>query len=194
MTKEDLVSVIDQYAAIESSGETHMLNDLKNLILTKENCFDRYEEDGAQHIAASVLLLTADYQSALFLYHTKIQKWTQPGGHADGNISLPEVALAELEEETGVRGAQLLQVKNVSVPLDIRKFDYSPEIYGYRKSIYNFCYVAILPEGQEPHIMEPDKCEKMVWATAEEALDLIKDDYHEGTQELLEKWQSLIKK
>ena len=80
------------------------------------------------------------------------------------------------------------------IPLDIYRFDYSPEVFGYQKSIYNLCFLAFLPEGQEPKIMEPEKCKEMRLATPEEALVMIETVHHEGTARLIQKWQALAKK
>lgn len=56
------------------------------------------------------------------------------------------------------------------------------------------CFMAILPEHQEPRIMEPEKCESMRWATPEEALDMIRGKLHEGTERLIRKWQEFGEK
>ena len=95
-----------------------------------------------------------------------------------------------MEEETGITGAELVN----AIPLDIYRFDYPQEIFGYRKSIYNLCFVVFLPDGQEPKIMEPEKCKEMCWATPEEALAMIEAVHHEGTERLIRKWQILAKK
>ncbi len=153
-------------------------------VLENPNCFDREAREGAKHIAASVLLVTQDFKKALFLWHTKIGRWTQPGGHADGNPDLQSVAIKELTEETGITDAALVS----PIPLDIYRFDYSKEVFGYQKSIYNLCFLACLPEGQEPKIMESEKCKEMRMATPEEALEMIEAVHHEGTARLIQKW------
>lgn len=156
-------------------------------VADRSDCFESRHEEDARHIATSVLLVTSDFQKALFLWHAKIQCWTQPGGHADGNSDIHAVALKELEEETDVIGAKLALL----TPLDIYRFDYAPEVFGYRKSIYNLFFVVILPTDQEPKIMEPDKCEAVRFATPDEALEMIKGVTHEGTERLIQKWQDM---
>jgi 8-oxo-dGTP pyrophosphatase MutT (NUDIX family) len=44
----------------------------------------------------------------LLIYHKKLDKWLQPGGHADGEEDLHKVAKSELEEETGVVNSDYL--------------------------------------------------------------------------------------
>ena len=58
----------------------------------------------AGHFTGSAFLLSADGRRALLLHHAKLQRWLQPGGHADGEADLAQVALREAEEETGLAG------------------------------------------------------------------------------------------
>jgi 8-oxo-dGTP pyrophosphatase MutT (NUDIX family) len=58
----------------------------------------------AGHFTGSAFLVSADGQRALLLHHSKLQRWLQPGGHADGDLDLAAVALREAEEETGLTG------------------------------------------------------------------------------------------
>ncbi|MDP3883276.1 MAG: NUDIX domain-containing protein [Candidatus Staskawiczbacteria bacterium] len=190
MHRQSFLQILKEYNSTADSEEKKVISELIDYVTNNPDCFKREPKEGAKHIATSVLLVTKDFKKALFLWHAKIQRWTQPGGHADGNPDLQSVSLKELEEETGIHGAQIMD----SVPLDIYRFDYPPEVFGYRKSIYNLFFVAFLPEGQEPKIIEPEKCKEMRWATPEEALEMIKVIHHEGTERLIKKWQNLANK
>jgi 8-oxo-dGTP pyrophosphatase MutT (NUDIX family) len=59
------------------------------------------------HFTASVWLVNRNFSQVLLLKHAKLNKWLQPGGHADGDVNLLEVAKKELEEETGLKSVQL---------------------------------------------------------------------------------------
>lgn len=186
MHRKPFLDIIKQYKAIAPLGEYAVIDELTRHVMNQEDCFERKHEEGVKHIATSVLLLAPDFQKALFLWHTKIKCWTQPGGHADGDFDIHAVALKEFEEETGVTNTRLESL----VPLDICRFDYAPEVFGYRKQIYNLFFVVILAINQEPKIMEPDKCEAIRWATPNEALEMIKGIPYEGTERLIQKWQA----
>jgi 8-oxo-dGTP pyrophosphatase MutT (NUDIX family) len=54
------------------------------------------------HLTGSALVVDHRGERTLLLHHTKLQKWLQPGGHADGDANLAAVALREAGEETGI--------------------------------------------------------------------------------------------
>lgn len=59
------------------------------------------------HVTASAFLVSSDGTRALLLHHAKLDRWLQPGGHADGNTNLAAVAWREATEETGLTGLAL---------------------------------------------------------------------------------------
>lgn len=54
------------------------------------------------HLTGSAWLVSKDGRRALLMHHRKLDRWLQPGGHADGAADLALVALREAEEETGL--------------------------------------------------------------------------------------------
>jgi RimJ/RimL family protein N-acetyltransferase/8-oxo-dGTP pyrophosphatase MutT (NUDIX family) len=58
----------------------------------------------AGHFTGSAWLVSADGRRALLMHHRKLDRWLQPGGHADGDPDLAAVALREAGEETGLTG------------------------------------------------------------------------------------------
>ena len=54
------------------------------------------------HFTGSAWLVSADGRRALLMHHRKLDRWLQPGGHADGDGDLARVALREAQEETGL--------------------------------------------------------------------------------------------
>ena len=61
----------------------------------------------AGHLTASSWLVDRSGLRVLLTHHRKLDRWLQLGGHADGDIDLPRVALREAEEESGIDGLAL---------------------------------------------------------------------------------------
>lgn len=73
--------------------------------LEHADCCERTCAPG--HFTGSAWLVSADGERALLLHHRKLDRWLQPGGHADGDGDLAAVALREAEEETGLTGLRI---------------------------------------------------------------------------------------
>jgi 8-oxo-dGTP pyrophosphatase MutT (NUDIX family) len=70
------------------------------------------------HLTGSALVVDADAARVLVLFHRKLRRWLQPGGHADGDANLAAVARREAAEETGI---DALAVWPVPVDLDVHR-------------------------------------------------------------------------
>ena len=70
-------------------------------LLADADAFLRARLDG--HFTGSAWLVSADGRRALLMHHRKLDRWLQPGGHADGEEDLAAVALREAQEESGLR-------------------------------------------------------------------------------------------
>lgn len=73
----------------------------------------------AGHLTGSALVVDPSTRRILLLFHTKVQRWLQPGGHADGDGDLAHVALREAQEETGIAD---LRVVTPAIDLDVHVF------------------------------------------------------------------------
>ena len=62
----------------------------------------------AAHVTASAVVVAQGSDRLLLLEHTKLKRWLQPGGHADGQGNLAAAALREASEETGIEGLRIL--------------------------------------------------------------------------------------
>ncbi len=63
---------------------------------------------GPGHLTGSALVLDPATGRVLLIHHAKLDRWLQPGGHADGEGNLGLVALTEATEETGLEGLRLV--------------------------------------------------------------------------------------
>lgn len=76
-------------------------------LLNQERCFHREHLPG--HITGSAWIVNKDRSKVLLVNHAKLNRWLQPGGHADGDENVLNVALRESNEETGVKDFHILQ-------------------------------------------------------------------------------------
>lgn len=75
-------------------------------LLESERCFHRDHLPG--HITGSAWILNKKRTHVLLVHHAKLNKWLQPGGHADGEENILSVAMREVNEETGLINFQEL--------------------------------------------------------------------------------------
>ncbi len=86
-------------------GEAATVAQFMAFLQDHPNGFERSHEPG--HFTGSCWLVSADGAHVLLLHHRKLDRWLQPGGHADGDRDLAQVALREAQEETGVAGLRV---------------------------------------------------------------------------------------
>lgn len=190
MSCESLVQLINEYIKKNLEKNRQYLENLMVYIKNDPRCFERIREENFKDIASNILLFSPDYKKILCLWHKKIKAWTFPGGHCDGNSDIHTVAHNELAEETGIVDAKIID----EVPFHIQRFDYEKKVYGYTKSIYAFFFVATLPDGQQPQIMEPDKCGEIRWFSSEDFEELTKNDKYNVNKIILKKWRESYSK
>jgi 8-oxo-dGTP pyrophosphatase MutT (NUDIX family) len=61
------------------------------------------------HMTGSTWIIDETCTYVLLTHHAKLNRWLQPGGHADGDEDILNVALREAEEETGLKNFTLLE-------------------------------------------------------------------------------------
>ena len=109
---------------------------MREFLATHPDALDRTCGDG--HLTGSAMVVDPATGRFLLMLHAKLGRWFQPGGHADGNATLPGVAWREATEETGVVGLTLavpaidLDIHEVAPPhgphlhLDVRYLALAP--------------------------------------------------------------------
>ena len=87
-------------------AEAADLAQIRAFVAEHADPFDRRIAVG--HLTGSAIVISADGARTLLLHHRKLDRWLQPGGHADpGETAGEDVALREALEETGLAGLAL---------------------------------------------------------------------------------------
>lgn len=86
-------------------GESAVVAHFERFLHAHTDAFERSNRVG--HFTGSAWLVSADGERVLLMHHRKLDRWLQPGGHADGDTDLARVALREAQEETGLTGLQV---------------------------------------------------------------------------------------
>lgn len=89
----------------QGHGEEETVTQFLAFLQDHPGAFERSHVTG--HFTGSAWLVSADGERVLLMHHRKLDRWLQPGGHADGDNNLARVALREAREETGLTGLHL---------------------------------------------------------------------------------------
>lgn len=106
MKRQPLLQLLHQYTPTDPNGR-QMWQDTISFVETQPNCFERWLELG--HITGSAWIVDAARRHALLMHHRKLDRWFQPGGHADGETDILQVALKEAREETALTDIQVVE-------------------------------------------------------------------------------------
>ncbi len=115
--------------------------------------FDRRILEG--HLTGSAVTVSADGSHVLLLRHRKLERWLQPGGHADpGEAAGEQVALREATEETGIRGLRLHAEAPRPLDVDVHRI---PARSGEPAHAHlDLRYLVVAPPGS---VLAPDLIE-----------------------------------
>jgi len=103
-TRESLIHTLHSYSTSHVEEEIFKAKFLK--LLGHPRSFHRDHLPG--HITGSAWIVNEDFSRSLLVLHAKLGRWLQPGGHADGDENVLNVALREAEEETGLKTFKIL--------------------------------------------------------------------------------------
>jgi 8-oxo-dGTP pyrophosphatase MutT (NUDIX family) len=118
------------------------------------------------HLTGSALVVEPSRRELLLLFHAKVHRWLQPGGHADGDANLAHVALREAEEETGIQG---LRVVTPAIDLDVHVFHNAAGTEPDHLHL-DVRHLVLAPVGAEP--IANHESEGLRWVAIEDLASL----------------------
>lgn len=113
-------------------------------------------------MTASAWIIDEQGSSALLIHHKKLNRWLQPGGHADGEENILSVATKEAHEETGLKSLKLID--NKIFDIDIHLIPRHGDIQAHNHHDIRFLFVA---KKTEDYILS-DESNELKWIPMDE--------------------------
>lgn len=132
---------------------------------------DAYTRDNKlAHMTASAWVVNHDHSKVLMIYHNIYDSWSWLGGHADGDKNLLEVAIKEVNEESGITkvfplSEDIFSLETLTVDGHERKGDYVPSHLHL-----NVTYL-LQADDTEALIVKPDENSGVQWFSLEDAIE-----------------------
>jgi 8-oxo-dGTP pyrophosphatase MutT (NUDIX family) len=146
MDRASLIAFLQRYRS-PYEEERHFVPRFLSLLRNFDNCYARALSTG--HLTASAFIVDARNSATLLVLHRKLGRWLQPGGHADGDENLVQVALREAGEETGLKRLSLRSGQ--AFDIDIHPIPARGEL----KTHFHYD-LRFLVEGSREETLEPN--------------------------------------
>lgn len=97
-----ILAEVEQYQPFDSLEKKHK-NTLLEWLKTVKRPLDASCFDEQGHATGSAFIISRVPQKVVLIYHKKLRRWLQPGGHAElGEPDLLTAAIREVREEIGL--------------------------------------------------------------------------------------------
>ena len=166
MNRELLTAMFRSYRTEAEDEKVFIPRFLK--LLEHPDAFQRTHLPG--HITGSSWIIDPSGEFVLLTHHAKLNKWLQPGGHADGEEDIISVARREALEETGLKGLHLAQ--NEVFDIDIHTIPARGEFPEHLHFDIRFLFTA---DTEEP-LWLSDESHALAWVHADNLAHLTENN------------------
>lgn len=173
MELTELIGTIEKFKPLneqEKVDQAFILHELKT------NPFVFLRSSLAVHVSASAWVVNETRDKVLMIYHNIYDTWVWLGGHADGDPDLLQVALKEVQEESGL--TKIRPVITDIFSLEVLTVD-GHEKNGHYVSSHLHLNVTYLIEADEEEEVQikPDENSGVAWFPLEEALVVSSEEW-----------------
>jgi len=167
MNRQLLLQNLGQYKT-EYKEERLFIPRFCSLLNNFPDCYKRSLKTG--HMTGSAWIIDENASAVLLVHHKKLDRWLQPGGHADGEENIIEVATKEAWEETGLKSIRLF--KNSVFDIDIHQI---PEHKGI-PAHYHHDIRFIFQADRTERIRVSAESNEVAWVPLEEVNNYAKNN------------------
>lgn len=177
MHRLPLLDMLRRYST-RYPDEAAVVAQVRQLIENAADCFERTCRPG--HVTGSAWILTQDHTRCLLLHHRKLDCWLQPGGHADGQAEIEQVALREAQEESGLTQLELDGNPEDLVPLDIdvhvipARLDAAGNIAEDRHEHHDIRFLVVASADQE--LVLSEESNDLRWFSCQEVFEVTDEE------------------
>jgi 8-oxo-dGTP pyrophosphatase MutT (NUDIX family) len=166
MVERQLLFTLLSHHQGEDDEEAAHLERMRNLARELEKPFDRTQP--LAHFTGSAVVVDPPGERVCMLYHSKLQRWLQPGGHSEPEDkgSLEVTALREAREETGC-SIQLHAFAPRPLDVDIHLIPARPGEPAHEHLDVRYLVIA---ENPEALAADPSESSAVQWLSWDEAL------------------------
>ena len=161
-------------------AEHEVVDDYLLFIRKHEDCFQKSLAIG--HVTGSALILNSDSDSVLLTHHKKLERWLQPGGHADGDCDVAAVAMREAEEESGLERIEFVASEILDV--DIHRI---PERKSEPEHFHYDCRFLLRSVGSDKFVIS-EESNDLKWAAMDRVTEYTDE---ESILRMIQKAQSI---
>ena len=166
MNRKELIRTLKKYKT-KYPEEQAFIPRFLSLLNNFRKCYTRDLITG--HMTASAFITDRKARYVLLTHHRKLNRWLQPGGHADGMEDIRAVAAREAEEETGLFSLKLAGPDIFDT--DIHQIPYYAGIQAHFHYDIRFLFIA---DEREP-LQISDESHDLSWVEMDR-LDAITDN------------------
>ncbi len=117
------------------------------------------------HMTGSAWIINSAKTKVFLTHHAKLNRWLQPGGHADGDEDILNVARKEGDEETGLKSLTLL--RPVFFDIDIHTIPARKDFPQHDHYDVRFLFEA--DDAEE--FLVSEESHELAWVRIEDLLD-----------------------
>lgn len=141
---------------------------------TFEDCLTRDNE--IIHFGSSAFVLNKEKDKCLMVHHNIFNSWSWPGGHADGDDNLLNVAIKEVIEETGIKNVTPITEQILSLNILPVKGHMKNDIYVSPHLHLSIAFLLLADEN-EKLIIKSDENSNVQWLPIDDLESYVTEEH-----------------